>query len=129
MTSETPKEVLLMVGRFMSSAISIVKVLIFDGHNAHGYLRECLMGWFEKVDRTWLEGLEFWGDLEYRDLPQHCLPRLPMRLAFHSGEAVSCIAAPCDCVALRSHVIPCESSLTSFFLFWASGILWRFDIT
>ena len=48
----------------------------------------------KRFDRTWLEGLEFWGELEYTEIPHHSLPWLPMQLTLHTDKAVSCVPAP-----------------------------------
>lgn len=91
-----PKEMLQIVGKVMEAGAWLVKGITYDGHFSHGYLKECLYGVFEKLSRSSLAEVPFWSKVTYADLPQHCLPHLPLKLCMHEGEAIWGLAGPCD---------------------------------
>ena len=85
------------VDAFMAEAYPFVRGLAFDGHGAHGLVRRALQGTLDEEEKELLTGLglKFFSDLQYRDLPEHGLPRLPIRLATFRGEFIYCIGGPC----------------------------------
>ena len=89
------KEILLTMSKVLTAGAWLVKGIVMDGHHSHRYLKECLFGWFEKLDKAELQGMDFWRDVSYEDLPRHCLPRMPMRLCMHAGETIWCLPGPC----------------------------------
>ena len=86
---------LASVGKVMKAAAAIVKGIAFDAHGSHSWIRDALMGQFESLRRKDLEGVEFFEDLSWKELPHHNLPRLPVSLCFHSGESIWALGGPC----------------------------------
>lgn len=89
------KNMLLVVGRLMMHSSWLIKGLAFDGHHSHGYMKDILLGSFMRVKPECVKDLKFWGELEHRPLPQHCLPHLPLQICFFQGESLWCIGGPC----------------------------------
>lgn len=90
------KEMLQVVGRLMKSSSWLIKGLCFDAHSTHRYMREALFGSFETLDQKALKDFEFWQDCEYENVPQHALPRLPLRICKVEGESVWALPGPCN---------------------------------
>ena len=93
--AHSPQEMLMVVSRVMSAGAWAIKGIAMDGHHAHRYLKECLLGVFEKLDPAALSEMPFFKDLKYQDMPKHVLPRLPVRLCLYEDETVWCLGGPC----------------------------------
>lgn len=106
---------LLVVGQLMKDASWLIKGLAFDGHHSHGYLREALTGWFVRLKEGDLQGLPFWADVRYKDLPPHAMPRLPLRLCFHSGESIWALGGPCSLLGEQSSFLLQYATCFRFF--------------
>ena len=88
------------MAKVLAGGAWLVKGIVMDGHHSHRYLKKCLFGWFEKFDKGEMQGMDFWRDISYQEVPKHCLPRLPLRLCEHAGEYLWCLPAPCFLAAV-----------------------------
>ena len=81
----------------MLEAAQTVKLLIFDGHGAHIAVRRLLSGTPTPEDEALVEacGCKFFSKIRYHEVPEHSLPRLPLKLAFVDGEGYHACHAPC----------------------------------
>ena len=85
-----------MVGRMMSEGAQVIKALTFDAHHSHKYLRAALFGDFNSMPRSVLEGIEFFSELTYEDIPQFACPRLPLKICRFRGSPVIALPGACD---------------------------------
>lgn len=106
-------EMLRVLSQVLEKASWLVKGIVMDGHHSHRYVKECLLGSFNKVNPSILSELPFWKEVTYKDLPKHCLPRLPLRLCFHDNEAIWLLGGPCTLVL--------RCSVGVLLWFWAPG--------
>ena len=81
--------VLKMVDTFMHQFHGIVKCLVCDAHLSHNVVRRVFLGNITPEDEQILtnSNLQFLSKLQYKDLPPHNLPKLPVRLAMYDGES------------------------------------------
>lgn len=89
------KEVLLSIGRLMEAGAWVIRGITFDGHFAHGYLKECLYGHFCKLNPADLESVPFWSKVSWTELPRHALPHLPLKICVYDDEPIWGLAGPC----------------------------------
>jgi hypothetical protein len=90
------QEMILLLSKVLEAGAWLIKGITLDGANSHLYVKEALFGCFNKLDPQSLADLPFWKDCEYRDLPRHALPRLPLKLLFHNDESMWCLPGPCN---------------------------------
>ncbi len=84
----------------------LVKVLIWDGHQGHLFVRGCLHGDLAGIDATTLAEVPFFNELTYHELPRHALPRFPIKVCKHRGEVIWGLPAPCSLASVvQSHSI------------------------
>ena len=83
------KFVLKVIDLFMTEAAATAKGLVCDVHKAHRALKRIFTGFPSATDKQMMEslGLNFLPKIQYMDLPESCLPRLPVRIA-HVGNEV-----------------------------------------
>lgn len=89
------QEMLLAVSKLMQAGHWLIKALTFDAAHVHNYIKESLFGVFSKCSPDMLAEIPWFNQLEYKELPPHVLPRLPLRLCYHSGETVLCLPGSC----------------------------------
>jgi hypothetical protein len=90
--------ILEIVGRIMESDArsgKTIRGLVFDAHGSHAFVRRVIFGDFEDVCRESVKKVPFFRHLEHRELPNHRLPRLPLRIALYEGEPIFCMVGPC----------------------------------
>ena len=85
----------MLLGKILHAGAWVVQGVTFDGHNSHAYIKECLYGDFQKLDKAALAEVPFWGTVAYDDLPHHALPHLPLKLCVADGQAIWGLAGPC----------------------------------
>ena len=83
------------VGRVLEEAHWLVRGVAFDGHGSNAFVREALQGSFVGLKAESLRDIPFFKRLVYRNLPQHSLPRMPLRLATCQGRAIWPLCGPC----------------------------------
>lgn len=84
-----------MTGRLLEHSAWICKGITFDAHEAHAFFREALFGVFERLDWKLLEKIPFFKDVTWKELPLHCLPRLPAKFCIHSGQTFFPLPGSC----------------------------------
>ena len=91
---------LFVMDKVMTAASHLTFGLIFDAATAHQMLKRLLLGVPSAEDRRAVEDpsmeLTFFNKLEFRDLPEHGLPRLPMRRVFVDGKPYTPLPGPCS---------------------------------
>ena len=88
--------VLRIMDEFLQKASDLVTCVIFDGATAHQTLKRTLLGMPTNADRGMLQDMKFLSCLEFRDLPEHCLPRLPVQIPCVDGEPFIALPGVCD---------------------------------
>ena len=91
------KAVLRIVDAFMIQAHHFVRALVFDGATQHQALRRICYGNLTEQDKQLLQdpALRFFSRLAHTPLPEHDLPRLPIRVPSFEGEPLFCLGGPC----------------------------------
>ncbi|CAK9028794.1 Uncharacterized protein SCF082_LOCUS18513, partial [Durusdinium trenchii] len=91
------KAVLRIVDAFMIQAHHFVRALVFDGATQHQALRRICYGNLTEQDKQLLQdpALRFFSRLAHTPLPEHDLPRLPIRVPSFEGEPFFCLGGPC----------------------------------
>ena len=110
------EEVLRMVGRLMAEGSQFIKALAFDAHHSHKYLREVLLGDFRTISAESLQGIEWFEKLRWMDLPQHALPRLPLKICLFGNLSVVALPGPC-CLVLVAGRFVCMGAMNISGLF------------
>lgn len=87
-----------MTGRVMKTAGWLIKCITFDGHGANLWIRDILFGQFDTFKQDQLQELEWFQELEFRELPTHVIPNLPLRLCFWDGSPVWALPGVCHAV-------------------------------
>lgn len=88
--------ILNVVGTVLATPGSeCIKGVVFDAATTHGLVRKAFFGCIHDFDETELRATPFFGELRYQDLPQHDLPRLPVKLARYKQEIVWGIPGVC----------------------------------
>lgn len=87
--------VLQTVGRFMAFSQQTVKALIFDAHGSHQMLRRILHGCPTGTDPSDLKDIPFFGSLEFEEVWENVLPRMPIKLCKYEGDYVYAIPGIC----------------------------------
>lgn len=85
-----------LLGRILEQSGSFLRAITFDAHGSHSVIRRVLGGQMQGVNQDDLAKLGFWKDLQWRDLPEHPLPRLPIKVCLHKGEPIYGIPGVCD---------------------------------
>ena len=116
------KLVLRFLDEFLWEARGIVKILVFDGRKAHYSVRRLLFGTATQEDHALVAdcNCQFFSKIKYKDLPEHPLPRLPLRLACVDGESYHCFPAPCFLDHFGSYWITCQHLRTLITCFLCS---------
>ena len=88
--------ILRNIDKFMVVARGAVLGLVFGAALPHQPLRRCMMGAPTDEDQASLKrlGSQFFSCLNYSDLPEHCLPRLPVRVARFEGKTFHAACGP-----------------------------------
>lgn len=83
---------------FMNAARDFVVGLLYDAATPHQVIRRVLHGNPTPDDLVLLKdpSLRFFNRVVYKDLPAHCLPRFPVRLAMVEGQVYFGIGGPCN---------------------------------
>lgn len=83
--------------RFLFASAPYLRAIVFDAATAHQLLRRAFFGTLTDQDTRILNDptLKFFNRLHYKPMPEHILPRLPIKLAFFEGEAFCALPAPC----------------------------------
>lgn len=91
------KFVLQILDRILSECSDVVHSIVFDAAGGHQVVRRLLMGVGTAEDMALLQdpALKFFPRIQYVDLPEHGLPRLPVRLALFEGEVLAPLCGPC----------------------------------
>ena len=99
-SSYNARWVLHMLDGFMHEAHAVVKILICDAHLAHCTVRRLFLGVPTPDDKVALQSMDFkfLNKLTFRDVPDHNLPRLPLRLVEFDNESYHLLPACCACV-------------------------------
>ena len=87
---------LQLVGQVMEQSGGVIMGLCFDSHTSHGWVRRVLQGQLDDLEPGILETVPFFKDLQWKPLPPHNLPRLPIEVAMHQGQPVYPFGGPCD---------------------------------
>ena len=120
--------VLQTVGSVLQHNQGTVRGLAFDNHGSHLLLRNVLFGQVSDVCPEDLKEIPFFSSLDYKNLPNHDLPRLPAKICLSEGECFwplggICTLAilgfpwllPCSCLKLFYVVFICFHNMFSFF--------------
>ena len=91
--------ILKTIGKVLAAANGTVKGVTFDSHGSHMWVRRCLHGQFRGINKADLADVEFFGKLRYENLPEHGLPRLPIRVAKHEDQVVWGLCGICSLLA------------------------------
>ena len=83
------------IGQVLEEANWLVRGVAFDGHGSNAFVREALQGSFVGLRADSLRDVPFFKRLVYRNLPPHCLPRMPLRLATCQGREIWPLCGPC----------------------------------
>lgn len=83
------------MGQFMQTAGWTVRALTFDAHTSHSYVKKLLFGDVEDIPLRDLRNIPWFRELQYKDLPEHDLPRLPVRIALHRSEVIWALPGTC----------------------------------
>lgn len=94
------QEMMDIVGLLMKAGAWLVKGIAMDAHHSHRYVKEALLGSFGKLKPEDLQTQEFWKDLCYSDVPQHALPRLPLKVTRYQNESLWCLPGACALVVI-----------------------------
>ena len=91
------KYVLKVMDAFMAEASSCVKALICDAHKSHCSLKRIMFGVATEQDKETVSelNLKWLPQLEFRDLPESCVPRLPVKIAHIHDEVYHMIPGAC----------------------------------
>ena len=94
--------VLLAVDKFMEEAAPYVRCLVCDSHGSHLLLRRLFFGTMTPDDKIVVDklNLNWLSKVKHEALPEHSLPRLPVRIASVNGEVYNLLGGPC--VPVRS---------------------------
>ena len=84
-----------VIGGILQQSGSFLKAIVFDAHGSHSVIRRVLFGQIENISKEDLERVPFWKDLVFKPLPKNSLPRLPIQICFHQGEAFYGIPGVC----------------------------------
>eukprot|EP00435_Cladocopium_sp_Y103_P036995 s1840_g9.t1 len=80
--------VLELVGNVLKADHGFVKGLLFDQHGTHMFIRKCLHGQTDDLNAETLKGIPFFGELQYEQVWDNCLPRLPISICRYKGEII-----------------------------------------
>ncbi|CAK8996274.1 unnamed protein product, partial [Durusdinium trenchii] len=83
------------LGTVLSHSDQIIRGIAFDAATTHQFIRKVLCGQLQDVDLEELRTVPFFGELEWQELPENPLPRLPVRIAMYRGKAVWALPGPC----------------------------------
>ena len=89
-----------LVGRFMAESNGLVKALVCDNHGTHKIIRRTLHGQLSQEEEANIAEVPWFGKLVYAEVPENCLPRFPMRIAYDGEEVVYGIPGVCHLVHL-----------------------------
>ena len=97
------KFVLLTLDKFMEAAAPYVRYLLCDSHLSHLLVRRIFFGQMTPEDKIMMQGmnLKWLSRLSFEDLPENCLPRMPIRIASVDGNVYTLLGGPCSLVAIR----------------------------
>ena len=86
-----------MIDSFMHAGSAFVRGLIFDAAASHVCIRRILFGVMTPQDEELVNDptLTFLPKLSYDDLPQHALPRFPVRIAKFEQEPYYALPGCC----------------------------------
>lgn len=89
--------VLKMLDIFLTAAAPFVFGVIFDAATPHQVVRRVLFGMPTKEDLVLLEdpSLTFFSKVSHCELPQHGLPRLPIRVTMFESEPYVAFCGTC----------------------------------
>ena len=82
------------IGIALEKAHWVVKAVAFDGHGSNCFVREALQGAFRTLRQEDMAEVPFFRHLVYRELPEHVLPRLPLRFATFKGRSIWPLCGP-----------------------------------
>ena len=88
--------ILEVVGRVMKASGHCIRGLVFDAHGSHALVRKVLSGQLVDVNKDQLNAVPWFSELRFCPLPSTVMPRLPIQLAMHEGEAVFGLPGPCN---------------------------------
>ena len=89
------RAMLNLVGTVLAEDPGCVRAIVFDAHTSHVLIRKLLHGLETMITPQELQAVPFFGQLKFKDLSSHKLPRLPVRICLHQDEAVWEICGPC----------------------------------
>ena len=83
------------VGRALQHSSSIIAGVCFDAHCSHSFVRKLLHGQLEDINPDEVRSIAFFNSLQYKPLPDHTLPRLPLQIAMHDGKPFFAMCGGC----------------------------------
>ena len=96
MTERGKWEVIHNVGKIMYHAGKAVKVLSFDNHASHAYVKKMLLGHNKDIKNSVrMKTVPYFCDITYRNLPETTLPRLPFKIPVYKGDSIWLTPGPC----------------------------------
>jgi hypothetical protein len=86
-----------MFGRFMQEVGWLIYIVTFDSYSSQMFIRRVLTGQVEGLNDMGgnLSTIPWVSELTYEELPDHPLPRFPIRICKYKGEAVVGLPGPC----------------------------------
>ena len=94
-----------LLGLVMEQNDSLVKAVVCDSASTHQYIRKLLFGQCDTLPMEDIMELPFWRGLQWKDLPTHCLPRLPVRICYSGGEPLWQVPGVCLLVGDVSNLL------------------------
>lgn len=92
---------LSLIGAVMKESQSCVKGLLYDGHGSHTYMKRILQGETRNIPWDDIRRIPWFGTLRFEPLPEHGLPRLPVKLVYDGDEVVWGLPGVCDLSFVR----------------------------
>ena len=84
-----------VLGQALSHSQGLIRGVICDSHGSHCYIKKCLFGNLDGINKDDLARIPWFSELRYEPLVETCLPRLPAMLCFHQDEVVYPIPGAC----------------------------------
>ena len=88
-----------LVGRVLKASGNLLRGLTFDSHCTHLFIKKVIHGQLSDIDMQELMRIPFFSELKYKPMPKNNLPRLPVAICLHEGDAFYAINGPCHSAA------------------------------